>query len=367
MNTDFEKIVEKIVLMCYAGVNFGEVSVKYSSLAAFDKHLEGAAPKHFADIYLIMGKESFARKLALDHLSALYLKNDPSPALSVIQFDAEKCSVKEVLAELDTLAMFSKRRLIVVHNCDAFDKASTLKLESYCESPNRAICVAFSTTGLNRSTTFYKKLEKVGVVVDIPEEKPWEKEKSMVDWLQGEAVKQGKQLPQQAAQILVKQLGTDQLLLSNELNKLICYVGVKTAISDKDIAAICSVVGNETGWQLGEAIFRKDPAASLRISKSLLADGLAVIALLRQIRSQFQTQYQIGCILAGGGTPADVAGEYPYMKGQILERNVRVAQTYGMEKFKLGILAIDEAELQAKNSMTDPEFLVERLIIKLTV
>ena len=341
--------------------------MKYSTLSAFEKHLEGASPKHFADIYLIMGKEQFSRKLALDRLSALYLKSDPSPGLSTASFDAEKSHVKEVLSELDTLAMFSKRRLVVVHNCDAFDKASTLLLEKYCDSPNRAICVAFTTASLNRATTFYKKLEKVGVVLDLPEEKPWEKEKSMTDWLQVEAAKQGKQMAAPAAALLVKQLGTDQMQLANELNKLICYVGDRKVVSDRDITAICSIVGNETGWQLGEAIFRKDVTSALRISKSLLLEGLALIALLRQIRSQFQTEYQIGSILAQGGSPADVAKEYPYMRGAILDRHVRQAQTYGMDKFKQGILAIDEAELQAKNSMVDPEFLAERLIIKLTL
>lgn len=313
-----------------------------------------------------MGKEPFARKLALDRLSSLYLKADPSPALSTAQFDAEKCSVKEVLVELDTLAMFSSRRLVIVHNCDAFDKASTLKLEAYCDSPNRSICLAFTTTALNRATTFYKKLEKVGVVVDLPEEKPWEKEKTMTAWLQSAAAKEGKQLSLQAAQLLVKQLGTDQMLLSTELAKLVCYVGDRSAITDKDIGAICSVVSSETGWQLGEAIFKKDAFAALRISKGLLAEGLALIALLRQIRSQFQTEYQIGSILATGGSAADVAREYPYMKGMILDRHVQQAQAYGMDKFKIGLLAIDEAELQAKNSMTEPELLAERLIIKLT-
>lgn len=341
--------------------------MKYATLAAFEKHLESASPNHFSDVYLILAKEAFVRKSAADRLIALVLKGETSPALSLHLFNAEDHSIDRVLQELESLPLFSKKRVIIVQNAEALDKASTLKLEAYCSSPNRTACLAVAAATLNRATTFYKKLEKVGVVLDVAEEKPWEREKTIADWLQTEAIKEGKQLGPQVSQMLIKQLGTDQALLSTELAKLICYVGERKAIVEKDIIAISPTANLENGWQLGEAIFRCDASAALRISKGLLTDGLALIALLRQIRSQFQTEFQVCSILAHGGTSSDVSQEFPYMKGAILERHVRQSQTYGMQRFKKGLLAIDDTELQAKNSAIDAEFLAERLIIKLTL
>lgn len=339
--------------------------MKYSNLSDFEKHLQSAAPNQFAAVYGILAKEAFERKRAVDRLTELVLKDESKLSLHV--FDAEKHAVENVLRELETMSFFSKKRLVVLQNGDAYDKASTLKLEAYFSSPNPTVCLAIVATALNRTTTFYKKLEKNGIVFDAAEEKPWEREKSIADWLQQEAAREGKQVGSQVAQMLVKQLGTDQMLLSSELQKLICYVGEKKVIADSDIAAVSSAVNLENGWQLGEAIFRRDAATALRISKGLLLDGTALIALLRQVRSQFQTEFQVCSILMHGGTPADVSKEFPYMKGTILERRVRQSQSYGPQRFKQGILAIDEAEIQAKNSSTDPEFLVERLMIKLTV
>lgn len=341
--------------------------MKYSNLPAFEKHLEGAAPNHFADIYLILAKEPFVRKQATDYLTALVLKNETSPQLSMHVFDAEKHTVDQVLQELKTMSFFAKKRVLILQNADSLDKASTLKLETYCASPNRSICFVVVTPSLNRATTFYKKLEKTGIVLDVAEEKPWEREKSIADWLLRETIKQQREMSPHVAQMLIKQVGTDQMLLSSELGKLICYVGDKKAISEKDVEALCCVANLENGWQLGEAIFRRDATSALRISKGLLLDGVALIALLRQIRSQFQTEYQVCSILSRGGTAADISKEFPYMKGTILERHVRQSQTYGMQRFKSGLLAIDEAEIQAKNSAMDAEFLAERLIIQLTV
>lgn len=340
--------------------------MKYTNLAAFEKHLEGAAPNHFSQIYLVLSKESFVRKQATDVLTALYLKGE-QPELSLHTFDGDKHSIDMIMRELMSMPLFSKKRLIIVHNVDALDKDATTKLEAYAAAPNRSVCFAATATTVNRATTYYKKMEKIGVVLDVAEEKPWEKEKYVADWLFNEAAKIGKKLPMPSCQALVKQLGTDQSVLQSELQKLICYVGERQTITDRDIAAICSVANLDNGWQLGEAIFRRDPPAALRISKGLLTDGIALIALLRQIRSQFQTEFQICTILTRGGTPNDVAQEYPYMKGAILDRHVRQSQEYGLQRFKEGVLAIDAAELQAKNSMVDPDFIAERLIIKLTV
>ena len=130
---------------------------------------------------------------------------------------------------------------------------------------------------------------------------------------------------------------------------------------------MCQSNPSETIWQLGEALFRRDPGAALRISKGLLSEGSPFLGLLRQIRSQFQTEYQISCILADGGTSSDVAQNYPYMKGVILEKHLHTARSYGKEKFKKALLAIDETELSAKSSGADEDLLNERLIYQLTL
>lgn len=340
--------------------------MKYSSLAAFAKHVESAAPNHLSSIYTILSKEEFVRKQAVDFFTKSVLQKDAASPFSLAILDAEKHSINAILEELSSLSFFAKKRVVVVHNVDILNKESTTKLERYFESPNPSLYLVLTASTLNRATTFYKKAEKIGIVMDVPEEKPWEKEKNVTEWLRSEAKKNGKEMSPQVCQLIVKQLGTEQTTLHNELQKLICYVGEKKTIEERDVAAISISMNLENAWQLGEAIFQRDAAKALRISKSLVADGTALIALLRQVRSQFQTEYQICSILTGGGSPDEITKQFPYMKGSILDRHMRQAQQYGMGRFKQGLLAIDDTELQAKSSSADPDFLIERLMIKLT-
>jgi DNA polymerase-3 subunit delta len=93
---------------------------------------------------------------------------------------------------------------------------------------------------------------------------------------------------------------------------------------------------------------------------------MPLIVLLRQLRSQFQTEIQICTILAQGGGASEVTRQFTYMKGCILERHMALAQSYGLQNCKNGLLSIDETELQAKNSALEASLLADLLMIKLT-
>lgn len=336
--------------------------MKLTSLKALEQHLAAGAPK---PIYLVLGKEAFERKSACDLLVAALLKGVTQSDLALQQIEGERASGDELLQELHTLSFFAPKRALVVNNADKLPKAVQEQLEGYFQQPNPAICLILSASAINHATNFYKKGEKLGVVVEFAEEKPWEKEKSVKEWVHTLAANEGKAIDGQAAQLLVKQIGTDQSFIFQEMQKLVCYVGDRKEISLADVGAVCCQMNVENGWQLGEAIFKRDAAGALRISKALLEEGTAVIALIRQIRSQTQTHFQICSLLAQGGGAAEVSRQFPYMRGQILDKNMQSAQSYGMPRFKKAMLKIDEMELLAKNSAISPELLMELLIVKL--
>lgn len=341
--------------------------MKYNQFRAFEKHLQEAFPRHLLPVYLVLGKDDFARKSAVESSVKILLSGVKAPSLCTKTFNAQQNSLQEVVAELETFTFFEEKKIVVVHNIEKWVKGDLSALERFFSRPIKGVTLLLSTTSLAANTNLYKKIEKAGAILDLPEEKAWEKEKSMQAWLIQQAAKSDKKMDGMTAQAFVKQVGTDQATLGQELEKVICFIDQRETITTKDIALLCEANPSETIWQLGEALFRRDPSAALRISKGLLTEGSPFLGFLRQIRSQFQTEYQISCLLTDGGTPADVAQHFPYMKGAILEKHLHTARSYGKEKFKEALLAIDETELSAKSSGADEDFLNERLIYKLTL
>lgn len=340
--------------------------MKYSNLRAFEKHLKDAAPDHFSKIYFIISKDSFERKEA-EMILLKELKESKGPnEIAVRHFDAAEGGVDEILRELESFSLFGGSQAIVVRNAEHFDKEKSAHFEKYFESPSPTAYLIFSAEAINRGTKFYKKGEAAGVICDLAEEKPWEKENSLpaklIDWAEAE----GKTMDREAAKYLIQYAGSDLSLLRCEMEKLFCYTADKTSIAIPDISAICVGAGSESGWQLGDAIFRRDAKAALKALSSLIQDTSQFFLLIRQLRSQFQSKLQISSILAKGGGPAEIQEKYPYMKGQILQQNINAAKSYGMDALISGILAIDESELLAKNSALDASLIAERLIMKLT-
>jgi len=341
--------------------------MKYNQLRAFEKHLQEAAPQHLLPVYLILGKEDFARKEALDGAIKMILEEAKNPKLCCKVFNPPQNSLQDVIAELEAFSFFEERKVVVAHQIEKWVKGDLSGLELFFSRPVKGVTLLLSSAALAANTNLYKKIEKAGAILDLPEEKAWEKEKSMQAWLIQQAARSGKKMDGMTAQTFVKQVGTDQATLGQELEKVICFIDQREAITPKDVALVCPINHSETIWQLGEALFKRDAGGALRISKGLLADGSPFLGLLRQIRSQFQTEYQISCILAEGGSPADVAQSYPYMKGAILEKHLHNARGYGKDKFREALLAIDATELMAKNSGADEDLLNEHLIYKLTL
>lgn len=339
--------------------------MRYDNLRAFEKHLEGASSLHFSPLYCIFGRDACECQEAVDLLLRVLLPDPGQRELSLTKLEGSQADEQQLGNALHSFSFFSKEQVIWIQQADKLKKSIQDSLVNYFSRPTPAQYLLLSAAGWQRNTTFYKAAEKEGVVLDFAELKPWEKEQRLAEWVNRQATANGKLIAYPVCQFLVKRIGCDRSLLAQEIEKLICYTGQKKEITQKDVEALCHSQQVETIWQLGEALFRRDAAAALYMVRTLLLEGQPMLPLLRQIRSQFQTEFQI-CLLLAQGRAQDISQEFPYLKGQILERHVRQSRQYGLDAFKKGLLALDEAELRAKNSSIDDNIVAELLIMRLT-
>lgn len=340
--------------------------MRYDNLRAFEKHLEGAKLLHFSPIYFILGKDPYECREAIHLLLTFLLPSEQMRELGLSVFESSQLEEETLATALYSGSLFSKSRVIWIQQAEKLKKNIQEFLEKYFVHPAPFQYLLLSASHWQKNTSFYKAAEKEGIILEFTEIKPWEKEKRLVEWVNKQVTAARKLISFQVCQSLVKRIGHDQVMLAQELEKLICYCGDKKEITLHDVEAICPRLQVDSIWQLGEALFRRDTAAALQMAQAFLLEGQALLPLLRQIRSQFQTEYQICLLLAQGKQTQDITQEFPYMKGQILDRHVRQAQQYGLEAFKQGLLALDAAEMQAKNSSIDDNILIELLIVQLT-
>lgn len=286
--------------------------------------------------------------------------------MALIQLDGAQVDEGELSNALHTFSFFSKIQVIWIRHADKLKKSVHESLINYFNRPTPSQYLLISGPGWAKNTNLFKSADQAGIILDIAELKPWEKEQRLAEWVNKQVAAHRKVIAHPVCQGLVKRIGCDQAALAQEIEKLICYVGEKKEITQQDVATLCHNQQSDTIWQLGEALFRRDAATALQIARGHLQEGQPLLPLLRQIRSQYQTEYQIGLLLAQGKQAQEISQEFPYLKGQILEKHLRQAKEYGLESFKQGLITLDEAELRAKNSSIDENMTLELLIMRLT-
>lgn len=333
--------------------------MRYDNNRAFAKHVESAGKDHISPVYLLLCKNERETK------EALQLLQSAMQEVPVISYTPEGSQLKLFLEELNTLSAFSPKRIVTMRQAEKLSKPALEALITYFKEPNSQVYLMITASSVDKRTAFYKAAEKCGVILDIPEEKPWQREKTVQRWLREKVYKDGKQIEPRAVDVLIQHMGTNQDLLAQELEKLYCYVGERPVITYQDICEISSHVNVEDIWKLGESVFSFNANLAIHVMRGLLEDGAPFLSLLRQLRSQFQTSFQIATLLASGKGRAEVSKQYPYLTPHLLNKKLQTVQTYELHRFKRGILTIDETEWKAKNSSQDHQFLSEVMMIKL--
>jgi len=94
-----------------------------------------------------------------------------------------------------------------------------------------------------------------------------------VKWAIDTAAAEQVKLDQDAARELVDALGGDMMMISNELEKLILYVGEKKRITLGDVETMVLAAKQRSLYELTDAISSKDRVRALEVLDAILSSG----------------------------------------------------------------------------------------------
>lgn len=220
-------------------------------------------------------------------------------------------------------------------------------------------------TAKEKGAAFFKKVEKVGIIVELGGEKSWEKERSGQDYIVQRFREAGREIDSVAAHFLAKESGGEIALLEQEVEKLLLYTEGKRRASAADAASVSVGRPAITTFQLAEALFKRDIPQAVKFFRALLEEGVAYFAILKQLRGQVRVDLEIASILRLGGNVQEITKSYPYIKGFILEKHLETVRTWGFDGLKRALVTLDDFEIRAKDGSAEITLLADLLIFKL--
>jgi len=249
---------------------------------------------------------------------------------------------------MQSLSLLGDDPIVVL---DEAEKLSKKQIQSLCDqltSPSSYILFG----SRSKVAPLFTLVEKEGVILDLLGEKPWDKEKRLIDQLSDRAKNAGKRITSEGASLLLERLGVDPALLESEIDKLICYVGDRNVITREDILSISPASKTATLWQTAEdVIWERGEFPPL--------DGTSFHGLIPALRNQLQLGLTLSTLIEER-CPSDQWSKYlPKLWPKTLEKRSSQAARMGSSYFKKGLSKLLEVELLSRTNSTQYRALLD--------
>ncbi len=325
--------------------------MRYTQMAPFQKHLASAAPHNVCRVYLVSCADPFERKAVLDSLLAAV---SPPDAL-VVRCAGAETKVRDVLDALNSPRLFGGEPIVVV---DEVDKKLHDALSAWFKEP-----LGFGYLFLGAKGKIGGSFaEAQGVVLDLTEEKPWDREKRLVEKLQGMAKNAGMRLNPDAAHLLLERVEGDAALMAHEMEKLVCFAADKQEITRGDVETVCKSNRNFTLWQIADDLVWE---RVFRANEAEMSDASFFHGLVASLRQQLATGMKM-CALRGAGVPlGEWKSHFPKMWPKALEKKAEMSARLGGAYFHKGLDLLFQVELLSKSGSLPTDALLDYFRIKL--
>lgn len=327
--------------------------MKFQQIAALEQHIESnLSSKNVIRSYLILHSQREERRKILEKISKQI--SIQSKAEVSFQEGKEWDLVSHTLA---APSLFGDLEVIVWDGAKNLSEETESKLIKYILNPSPWAFLLIGADSFKSFSSLYKKVSKELIVLDLAEEKPWDKEKRQQQEILQKVKLEGKSITP-GALVRLLALSEDSLTLESELMKVISYVGDQFSISEKDVEAVTHS-SSVTRWQIAEELIWE------KGKDHEILDLSAFLALVGQVRFLLYQARQINAYLKEGKNQEEIMKTVNIRSAPLQKLLLRI-KNYKGEYFDTALSTLCDLEVLAKNSSLDSEFLFQYLRIKLT-
>lgn len=312
-------------------------------------------------VSIFIGDDTYSKEKAIDDLVSSVLKDE-----GFRQFDcnifhgAKDLDTKEVLDCVNTLPLAAQKRVVVVKDFDKLDAANRTRLIDYIYKPVKSAYVILET----KDGAVPDGLGGLGGSADI---RKFDNLKGgrLSSWITNfTTARSAKFIEPEAVEILTELQGEDLLSLSQELEKLIAFVGERDKIKADDVEEVVGRSLMASAFDITGAVERGKVDSAFKIVSDLILTGKKHYEIIGILGWHFKRLLKAK-ILAAEGEPnfkiADILRIGRRYRDDFFAQAKRL--DVPLIRFRMKILL--HADLGVKTARFDPMLVLEFAIIRL--
>jgi DNA polymerase-3 subunit delta len=311
---------------------------------------------------VLTGDDSYHLDLAQRALLEFLVPDEASDfALSV--FGEESVDVSKIVAAARSRGMFATRRVVLVREVGALD-GEPKPLIDYAADPPADSFLLVRAPALDQRRKLHKALAKNGTLVAMSLEGC--SGSDLMRLLTSLAAEHRLKLDRGAAALFLDVCGTDLYRVAGELAKLSAWLGGSgTRRVDLETAReMVSGSASMSGWEVSDAVLRRDRAAAVSAARRLVERGENPIGILGGLAWRTRTMLQAKALQESGAPRKEIVavGRAWSIQDEFFSGIGR----YSLDELRGFPRLLLEADRTFKSRGIDPGAVLEALLLRLT-
>ena len=313
--------------------------------------------KSFAPVYLIYGKEPYLMEFAKNSLKKALVA--PGDNLNYVNYAGGSTDPAQVVSMAYTLPFMAEKRVIMVTD-SGFFKKSVDEITAYIKEPSEDTVLIFCESQVDERTSTFKAAKAGGY---LSKEDPYSEDK-LKKWIGGNLKRYGKQVTEEAVDLLLERTGAEMTALDNEVAKLVSYVGDRGFVNGDDVKKLVHRNPTLTVFNMIDAISLRQVDRAVGCYYDMIAEKESPFAILTHMERTFRS-FIVLKDLAGSGLETRELAQRAGCRDFLVSRYIQRSKKYTYSRL-MGILdACAEADRDIKQGRIADELAVELLIVEL--
>ena len=355
------------------------------SFAASDRFVSDVKARKLSPGYVFIGDEAFFRKRCRDAILQ-HLVPAEVRELSLYDMDLGEVDVRQVLDQARTPSLMSPFQVFFVRGVKTLygrgrHDDEFAAIEAYFQDPNPDALLIFIADHISipadarridlADKDRYERIrETLGEYCTVLEFARVE-EGDAVKWAIETAGAEGVKLDNDGARELVDSLGGDMMMVANELEKLVLFVGDKKRITLGDVEILVLAAKQRSFYELTDAISARDRGRALAVLDAILSSGDGDEAAIGHLYMLSRTFRQMLVILERNVRDSRALWQALWQGFRIppfaAEDVIRQARRYkSRRELTSALRRVARADLALRSNPSSKRLVLENLVLDLT-
>ncbi|MBN1140377.1 MAG: DNA polymerase III subunit delta [Deltaproteobacteria bacterium] len=284
------------------------------------------------------------------------LLEPPQRDFNLHYFTAKDNDIEGILNALQTLPVFSPRRLVVVRNVPELSPSNQTPLLDYLRQPFPEAVLLLTAGSVDKRLRLFQSLRDLALCVEFPRPKEFQ----LAELVKEKAAGRGVRFDREALALFCQRCGTESVPWQGELEKLCSFLGDKKAVAVEDVVAATLDGSSVSVFDVVNAVGRREPEALITLRRGL-EEGLAPLFILTMLARHFRQLWSCETLKRQGAAASSIPkqAEFPAF---FLERMLAQAAHFNSREYRAIFQWFLDTDRALKSSSGEGAALMELLV-----